>query len=95
MPGDANLDHKVDINDLTIVLANYSQTGMDWAQGDFTGSGTVDINDLTIVLANYNQTASTAIGGSFSAVPEPGSLLLLVLAAAGLLAYATRKLQRQ
>ena len=54
MPGDANVDGKVDINDLTIVLANYNQTGMTWAQGEFTGDGTVDINDLTIVLANYN-----------------------------------------
>ena len=29
LPGDANLDGKVDINDLTIVLANYGQTGHD------------------------------------------------------------------
>jgi hypothetical protein len=26
LPGDANLDGRVDINDLTIVLANYNQT---------------------------------------------------------------------
>ena len=37
MPGDANLDGKVDINDLTIVLAHYNQTGMTWTQGEFTG----------------------------------------------------------
>ena len=55
LPGDANLDGKVDINDLTIVLANYGQTGMTWTQGEFTGDGTVDINDLTIVLAHYGQ----------------------------------------
>ena len=54
LPGDANLDGKVDINDLTIVLAHYNQTGMTWTTGDFTGDGTVDINDLTIVLAHYN-----------------------------------------
>ena len=48
--GDANLDGRVDINDLTIVLAHYGQSG-EWVQGEFTGSGTVDINDLTIVLA--------------------------------------------
>ena len=51
LPGDANLDGKVDINDLTMVLAHYGQSGMTWAQGEFTGDGTVDINDLTIVLA--------------------------------------------
>ena len=58
--GDANLDGKVDINDLTIVLAHYNQTGMTWTDGEFTGSGTVDINDLTIVLANYGQTLAAA-----------------------------------
>ena len=42
----------MDINDLTIVLANFGQTGMTWSQGEFTGDGTVDVNDLTIVLAN-------------------------------------------
>ena len=55
IPGDANYDGKVDINDLTVVLAHYNQSGMGWAQGEFTGSGKVDINDLTIVLAHYNQ----------------------------------------
>ena len=55
-PGDANGDGRVDINDLTIVLANYGQNvGMSWYSGEFTGDGTVDINDLTIVLANYGQ----------------------------------------
>ena len=57
LPGDANGDGRVDINDLTIVLAHYGQTGENWAKGEFTGDGTVDINDLTIVLANYGKTA--------------------------------------
>ena len=67
-------DGKVDINDLTIVLAHYGQTGMAWAQGEFTGDGTVDINDLTIVLAHYGQTAGASAGG-ISAVPEPSAVL--------------------
>ena len=88
--GDANLDGNVDINDLTVVLANYGQTGMTWTQGEFTGSGTVDINDLTIVLANYGQTdGSSAIG--LSAVPEPGAMAILAAGAAGLLACAWRR----
>ena len=40
-PGDANLDGQVDINDLTIVLTNFGQTGMTWAQGEFTGGEAV------------------------------------------------------
>ena len=53
LPGDATLGGRVDINDLTIVLTNFGQTGMVWSQGDFTYSGSVDLNDLTIVLANF------------------------------------------
>jgi probable HAF family extracellular repeat protein len=91
--GDANLDNRVDVNDLTIVLANYDRSGMAWTQGEFTGHGTVDINDLTIVLAHYGQTLGAAGGAGFSAVPEPGSLLLVILAAgaAGLLACVWRR----
>ena len=87
--GDANGDGNVDINDLTIVLAHYDQTGMTWSQGEFTGSGTVDINDLTIVLANYNRVGAAA--GGISAVPEPGALAALATALFALLAYAWRQ----
>ena len=73
LPGDANGDGKVDINDLTIVLANYNQTGMNWNGGDFTGSGTVDINDLTIVLAHYNQSVGSGGAAGVGTVPEPGA----------------------
>ena len=42
LSGDANCDGKVDINDLTIVLANYGQaTGMSWSTGDFNSDGKV------------------------------------------------------
>ena len=78
-PGDANGDGGVDINDLTIVLTNYGQTGMTWTQGEFTGDGRVDINDLTIVLTNYGQTAGSSTG--LAAVPEPGALAVLLSAA--------------
>jgi T5SS/PEP-CTERM-associated repeat protein len=76
LPGDANGDGRVDVNDLTIVLTNFGQTGMTWSQGEFTGDGTVDINDLTIVLANYGRTAA-ASAASPAPVPEPGTLILV------------------
>ena len=76
IPGDANFDGKVDINDLTIVLAHYNQTGATWATGDFLGNGRVDINDLTIVLAHYGQSLSASAAG-IAAVPEPSVLILL------------------
>jgi hypothetical protein len=87
LSGDANFDGRVDINDLTIVLAHYGQSG-GWAQGEFTGSGTVDINDLTIVLAHYGQSGNYGPSApGLAAVPEPASLGLLsaAIAAAALL----------
>ena len=90
MPGDANTDGTSDINDLTIVLAHYGQTGMTWTQGDFNGDGEVDINDLTIVLAHYGQSLGSSAAG-LSAVPEPSSLPLAISGVVGLLAYAWRK----
>jgi hypothetical protein len=89
--GDANYDGKVDINDLTIVLAHYGQTGMTWADGEFTGDGTVDINDLTIVLAHYNDTLEAAAGGSATAVPEPCAVALAVAGLIGFAAFVATK----
>jgi probable HAF family extracellular repeat protein len=85
MPGDANLDGRVDINDLTSVLTNYGKTvGVSWNAGDFNADGKVDINDLTVVLTNYGHSlAASAVAGGVSAVPEPGMLALVF--AAGLL----------
>jgi probable HAF family extracellular repeat protein len=88
VPGDANLDGVVDINDLGKVLTNYDKTGMTWSDGDFDGSGTVDIQDLGKVLTNYDKTASAAVG--IRAVPEPGTLALLA-AGLALLVCAGRK----
>ena len=94
LSGDANMDGKVDINDLTRVLTNYNQsTGMSWNTGDFNGDGKVDINDLTIVLSNYNRSFGSSAGAGMTAVPEPSALLLLLVGAGwfGLLALACRK----
>ena len=87
--GDANLDGRVDINDLTIVLANFGQTGMTWAAGDFNYDGQVDVNDLTIMLSNFGEGIGSGRAGP-AAVPEPGAMAVLVGGLIGLLAYAAR-----
>ena len=87
--GDANVDGRVDVNDLTIVLSHFGQTGMSWAQGEFTGDGTVDVNDLTIVLAHFGQTAGSSAAGP-AAVPEPAQSPFSQ-GRSGLLVYAARR----
>ena len=78
LPGDANLDGTVNGADLNIVLSNFNQTDMDWAQGDFNGDGTVNGADLNTVLSNFNQTLGASVG---VAVPEPGTFDMLVVIA--------------
>jgi probable HAF family extracellular repeat protein len=89
--GDANGDGRVDVNDLTIVLSNYGQTGCAWSQGSMDGdpTGTVDINDLTIVLANFGTTYGSASG--VAAVPEPGTAALIAASLIGLVVCVWRK----
>ena len=90
LPGDAIGDGKVDVNDLTIVLSHFGQTGLSWSTGDFTGDGKVNVNDLTIVLSNFGKSVSSSAGAA-AAVPEPSVLLLASGALAGLLACAWRR----
>ena len=91
VPGDANYDGKVDINDLTIVLADYGQTGTAWVQGEFTGDGTVDINDLTIVLAHDGQGLGSPPPSTSRRATRRSALLLATAGLLGLLAVARRK----
>jgi hypothetical protein len=89
-PGDANIDGKVDIGDLSKVLTSYDKTGMTWGDGDFNGDGSVNISDLSVVLTNYDHTYSSGAAG-IKAVPEPSMLVLAVGGIVALLAYAWRK----
>jgi probable HAF family extracellular repeat protein len=88
MLGDANLDGTVDISDLSKVLTNYDKTGVTWDNGDFDGNGTVDIQDLSKVLTNYDKSAGASAG--IRAVPEPGTLAIVVAGLVGSI-YASRK----
>ena len=52
-PGDLNADGTIDLADLSILLANYGQSGRFYDDGDFDGDGVVDLSDLSELLAVY------------------------------------------
>jgi hypothetical protein len=53
VPGDANLDGKVNSYDSKIVSSNWGQTGKTWEQGDFNNDGKVDAADASLMSANW------------------------------------------
>lgn len=63
-PGDVNLDGRVDILDLNIVLTNWSNEVPPNAFGDVTGDGRVDVDDLNEMLANWASTRCQDAGQS-------------------------------
>jgi hypothetical protein len=85
--GDANLDGVVGDDDVTIVGATYAPgvPQPSWAFGDFDYNGFVDDDDITLLGAFYNPSAPPAAApiegeASLSAVPEPSTLALIILA---------------
>ena len=94
--GDANLDGFVDGFDQTAFnLGFQAGTGI-WHNGDFTGDGNVDGFDQTVFNLGFQQnaspdgppgdavgpgTGSMGAGANISGVPEPSSLILIMLGA--------------
>ena len=96
---DANLDGIVDDTDVTIVSATYAPGVPQpyWALGDFDYNGFVDDGDVTLLSALYDPSAAPLIAlapvaaAGVAAVPEPGTVVLVLAGlAAVLLARATK-----
>ncbi len=54
--GDANLDGKVDLLDLSILAMNWEDAdpeGLGWADGSFDGDNSVNLTDLSIMAGNW------------------------------------------
>jgi hypothetical protein len=92
--GDANLDGLVNDDDVTIVGATYAPgvPNAAWALGDFDYNGFVDDDDVTLLGAFYDPAAAPLIGppaepgaSGIAAVPEPGTVVLMVTSLIGIL----------
>lgn len=73
LAGDANNDGVVDLLDLDILGTNFGASPATFAQGDFNADDVVDLLDLDILGTNFGAVSS-------SAVPEPASIGLALLA---------------
>jgi len=87
--GDADLDGKVDFNDLVTLARHYNQSNANWDEGDFNYDGNVGFDDLVALARNYGGTLSAGqlatfapsirsdIETAFAQVPEPGTSVIL------------------
>jgi hypothetical protein len=91
LPGDANSDGDVDIDDFNIITANLNLSGP-MVPGDIAGAdgrqgadGRVDLRDLSLWRRHRTDIAGAGSGSTSLAdgiVPEPGTALLLAIGAA-------------
>ena len=83
-------DVDVDTSDLTTSIINFTSangTGKTWADGDMDGDGDVDTSDLTTSIINF----TSALSGGTAAVPEPSTVVMLLLGLVGIFGLRTRR----
>lgn len=75
--GDANVDGKVDLTDLSTVLNNFGTATAEWTRGNFDYAGTIDLTDLSDVLNNFglsNAGAGVRVGTAGPVAAPEGSM---------------------
>lgn len=77
VPGDSNLDGKVNTIDFNNLAGSFGASGKKWIDGDFDYNGIVDSIDFTQIVSNFGRTNSPAPSLG-SVIPEPASLAGIV-----------------
>jgi hypothetical protein len=94
--GDVNFDGVVNGLDISLVSSNWNTlNAQHLGPGDANGDGVVNGLDISLISSNWNATTPPlgGAGGSGSAVPEPGTWVLLGLGSLGL--WVMRKRSRR
>ncbi|QDU71509.1 Cyanophycinase [Mucisphaera calidilacus] len=78
--GDANLDGRVDLTDLSTLAFHFDEQDRSWATADFNADGRVDLLDLSILAGGFGFERSAGL-------PEPSAGLTLL----GLMAVSVRR----
>ena len=89
--GDADLDGEFNSNDLIeIFVAGKYEKNIPavWSEGDWNADATFSSSDLIVALSDGGYEVGTL--NTVNAVPEPGTIRLLMLALVGMLALARR-----
>jgi len=80
MPGDANLDGKVDATDAATLASNWlygvgaENPDAKWKMGDFNGDRQVDDADATLLATNWQY----GVTSEAASAPEPSAAVLLI-----------------
>ncbi|QDU70558.1 hypothetical protein [Mucisphaera calidilacus] len=68
--GDANLDGRVDLLDLSVLAGGFNGVATSYQGGDFNADGFVDLLDLSVLASTF--------GFDNTVIPEPGGLAVLL-----------------
>jgi Dockerin type I domain/PEP-CTERM motif len=84
-PGDTNGDNLVNMTDYLTIFHHLNLSGQTLATGDLNGDGKVGVADFRIWKDNRSDIPSGSGGATSLNIPEPASLRLLIVGAAGLI----------
>jgi hypothetical protein len=91
IPGDVNGDLVVNHNDYLVIRNNFQLTGAARTQGDLNADGLVNFTDFRIWKNNAGPGAGADIDLAQFGVPEPSSLVLLLIAT---MSFCARRFSR-